>query len=223
MTDTANLALPLMEAAQAQKHVTHNEALAQLDACVQAAVIARGVAAPPDAPVRGARYLVAPAGAGVFAGHVDEIAYRDEAGWRFAKPQAGWIVWSQAEGAHFVYADGGWTRLDWRMLAPGPARRRLAGAIVNVAAARALAASDDGRVLAVNSASAVILTIPAALPVGFACAVVQTGVGQVSFVAGAGAVLGQVANAFRTSGRNARADLVCVSAGAFALSGSLVV
>lgn len=34
MTDTTNLALPYLEAAQAQKHVTHNEALTTLDAIV---------------------------------------------------------------------------------------------------------------------------------------------------------------------------------------------
>ena len=32
MTDTPRLALPAIEAAQAQKHVTHNEALVLLDA-----------------------------------------------------------------------------------------------------------------------------------------------------------------------------------------------
>ena len=35
MTDTANLLLPLLQAAQAQKHVTVNEALLRLDALVQ--------------------------------------------------------------------------------------------------------------------------------------------------------------------------------------------
>jgi hypothetical protein len=222
MTDTANLALPLMEAAQAQKHVTHNEALAQLDACVQVSVIARGLAAPPAAPARGARYIVAAGGTGAFAGHVDEIAYRDEAGWRFVKPQTGWIIWSQADGAPFVFVDGGWARLDWRMLAPANLRLAGPGAVVNVSAARTLSAIDDGRVLAVNAVSALVLTVPANLPVGFACVVVQVGVGQVTFVGGVGATLGQVANAFRTSGRHARADLACVGAGAFVLSGSLV-
>jgi len=34
MPSTPHLALPLLAAAQAQKHVTHNEALAALDALV---------------------------------------------------------------------------------------------------------------------------------------------------------------------------------------------
>jgi hypothetical protein len=38
MTVTPHLALPLMAAAQAQKHVTHNEALRLLDGLVQGTV-----------------------------------------------------------------------------------------------------------------------------------------------------------------------------------------
>jgi Protein of unknown function (DUF2793) len=38
MTNTPRLALPAIEAAQAQKHVTHNEALTLLDALTQLAV-----------------------------------------------------------------------------------------------------------------------------------------------------------------------------------------
>ena len=39
MTDTANLGLPFIEGNQAQKHVTHNEALLILDAAIQIAVL----------------------------------------------------------------------------------------------------------------------------------------------------------------------------------------
>ena len=41
MTDTPRLALPVIEAAQAQKHVTHNEALVLLDALVQLTIESR--------------------------------------------------------------------------------------------------------------------------------------------------------------------------------------
>ena len=51
MTDTTpNLAWPVIAAAQAQKHVTHNEALHRLDTLVHLAVLDRGLAAPPGAP-----------------------------------------------------------------------------------------------------------------------------------------------------------------------------
>jgi hypothetical protein len=56
---TPSLALPELGASQAQKHVTVNEALNALDVLVQLAVIDRGLAAPPDAPAEGQRWLVA--------------------------------------------------------------------------------------------------------------------------------------------------------------------
>ena len=55
MADTASLALPLLAAAQAQKHITHNEALILLDAVAQIAVRAVGQNAPPANPVAGDR------------------------------------------------------------------------------------------------------------------------------------------------------------------------
>jgi hypothetical protein len=42
MSETIHLRLPYLAAAQAQKHVTHNEALSRLDATVQLAVIDAG-------------------------------------------------------------------------------------------------------------------------------------------------------------------------------------
>ncbi len=50
---TAHLSLPYIAAAQAQKHVTHNEALHILDSVVQLAVIDRDLAAPPRLARRG--------------------------------------------------------------------------------------------------------------------------------------------------------------------------
>ena len=57
--DTTILSLPLILAAQAQKHVTHNEALAQLDLIVQLAVIDRTRTTPPALPAVGDRHIVA--------------------------------------------------------------------------------------------------------------------------------------------------------------------
>ena len=59
MPDTPLIGLPLLEASQAQKHVTHNEALLLLDAMLHLAVISRALATPPASPGDGDRYLVA--------------------------------------------------------------------------------------------------------------------------------------------------------------------
>jgi len=47
MSETTNLRLPYVQAAQAQKHVTVNEALRLIDGAVQLSVRDRNLAAPP--------------------------------------------------------------------------------------------------------------------------------------------------------------------------------
>ena len=66
MTDTPNLNLPYLLAAQSQKHVTHNEALRILDSLVQITVLDRNLAAPPAVAVEGDRYIVAASPTGSF-------------------------------------------------------------------------------------------------------------------------------------------------------------
>ena len=63
-----HLLLPYLVAAQAQKHVTHNEALRLLDAVVQLSVLDRDLTAPPASPADGDRYIVAPAATCLWAG-----------------------------------------------------------------------------------------------------------------------------------------------------------
>lgn len=107
---TPSLALPLLAAAQAQKHVTHNEALLQLDALVQLAVIDRVHGAPPAAPVPGDRYLVAAGATGDWTGHAGEIALYDGA-WSFLLPRAGWRVFVAAERMTLVHTGEAWADL----------------------------------------------------------------------------------------------------------------
>lgn len=60
MADTPNLGLPLLAAAQSQKHVTHNEALEELDGLVQCSVISRTLTSPPGSPADSREYLQRP-------------------------------------------------------------------------------------------------------------------------------------------------------------------
>ena len=53
MTDSTLLGLPYMDAAQSQKHVTHNEALALLDISLQIALDTMNVTVPPGSPAEG--------------------------------------------------------------------------------------------------------------------------------------------------------------------------
>ncbi|MGJ0511151.1 DUF2793 domain-containing protein [Methylocystis sp.] len=108
MTQTTHLALPFIEAAQAQKHVTHNEALALIDALTQLSVSARNVTSPPATPAEGDRVLVGGGATGAFAGKSDQIATFLAGGWTFLSPQAGWRAYVEAESLLLLYDGAGW-------------------------------------------------------------------------------------------------------------------
>ena len=108
MDDTPNLALPYLAAAQAQKHVTHNEALRMLDAVVQLAVADRTLTAPPPSPTEGERYIVAASATGAWSGKDGQVAMWRDGAWGFSTPQPGWIAWDSAEGALVVRGASTW-------------------------------------------------------------------------------------------------------------------
>lgn len=58
MEESENLSLPYIMPSQAQKHVTHNEAVRMLDALVQLSVADTALVSPPAEPVPGARYIL---------------------------------------------------------------------------------------------------------------------------------------------------------------------
>jgi Protein of unknown function (DUF2793) len=97
MSDSINLVLPYLEAAQAQKHVTVNEALSKLDALVHLAVLSRVVAIPPASPVDGDRYLLPASPTGAWSGQAGKVALRLEGTWVFATPREGWRLWVSDE------------------------------------------------------------------------------------------------------------------------------
>jgi hypothetical protein len=59
MADTFFNQLPLIASNQAQKHITHNEALVKVDALIQLAVISQTLTSPPGSPAEGDRYIIA--------------------------------------------------------------------------------------------------------------------------------------------------------------------
>ncbi|MBM2575465.1 DUF2793 domain-containing protein [Jannaschia sp. Os4] len=109
---SARLALPYIQEAQAQKHVTHNEAIRRLDELVQIGV--EGVAdAPPADPADTERWIVGDAPSGGFEGHAGELALREGVGaggwWRFEAPAPGWVAWDASAGTLRVWDGAAWT------------------------------------------------------------------------------------------------------------------
>src|SRR5688500_20314795 len=97
MSETANLALPLLAAEQAQKHVTVHGALERLDDLVQLSVKDRNLSGPPGAPVDGDRYIVAAGATGAWLGRDHQIAAWSGGAWTFHTPREGWLAWVEDE------------------------------------------------------------------------------------------------------------------------------
>lgn len=109
--ETTNLALPYILPSQAQKHVTHNEALQRLDAVVQL-TIAASLAAPPPAPSEGVAYLVSAGATGPWLGKSGVIAVLEDGAWLFLQPQIGWRAWFADVSRLCVFTGAGWTELS---------------------------------------------------------------------------------------------------------------
>jgi hypothetical protein len=109
MTDTTpRSGLPLLAAAQAQKHVTHNEALLQLDALGCARLRDRDLTAPPSSPADGDTYLVKATATGDWTGQDGNIAFAVDGAWRFYAPYAGLIAYVADEAALIVFDGASW-------------------------------------------------------------------------------------------------------------------
>jgi len=81
--------------------------------------------------------------------------------------------------------------------------------------------SDNNSLIRFTSATAVTVTIPSTLAVGFSCACVQYALGQVTFVAGAGATVNAFLGQLRTAGQYGEVSVVCTAASTYLLSGAL--
>ncbi|PZX14352.1 uncharacterized protein DUF2793 [Palleronia aestuarii] len=108
MSKSPNLAMPYIQPAQAQKHVTHNLAIELLDALVQLSVSDLAATEPPAAAGDGDVVVVGPGASGVFEGEDGKIAYHTNGGWMFVPPRNGFTAWVEAAGAVYVYQNGAW-------------------------------------------------------------------------------------------------------------------
>ena len=135
---SARLGLPLLAPGQAQKEVTHNEALTGLELLVQAAV--DGVAdTPPATPAAGACWIVGTNPSGAWVGRANALAMWTDAGWRFATPKPGLSVFRTDRAL-----DARWTGSAWEVGVVAASRVTVAGQQVVGARAAAIAAPAGG-------------------------------------------------------------------------------
>jgi len=97
-----------LQPAQAQKHVTVNEALTRLDGIVQLALISNSLATPPLAVIDGACYGVPFGGVNEWSGHDGEIAIGSNGGWDFVVAQRGWRAVILDRGVSAIHDGTAW-------------------------------------------------------------------------------------------------------------------
>ena len=108
MSSTTQLGLPLLQAAQAQKHVTVNEALSRIDGLTQLTIQSLTAAVPPAVVVDGAVHGVPPGAVNAWSGEDGKLAVGRNGGWDFVTPRRGWRGFVVDEGAVATHDGAGW-------------------------------------------------------------------------------------------------------------------
>jgi len=98
--------LPFLVAAQAQKEVTHNEAIALIDLLLNAHADAV-LAEPPSSPQFGRCWIVADGGLGSWQGQAGAVAGWTAGGWRFVQVPVGTSM--RVGAVRMIRAEQGWT------------------------------------------------------------------------------------------------------------------
>lgn len=104
---TSNLHLPFIVPDQAQKHVTHNEALQRLDALTQL-VIHAILTQPPASPADGSCFAIGAGASGLWSGRDGKIGIFQDGAWDYVQPQAGWMGWLASTGKAVRYDGSAW-------------------------------------------------------------------------------------------------------------------
>jgi Protein of unknown function (DUF2793) len=106
---TPTLSLPYILSSQAQKEVTHAEALNILDALVQPVAVSASLATPPATPAEGAVYIVASSPTDAWTGRATQLAHFIGGGWRFYVARSGWRMWVTDAGQEVRFDGSSWT------------------------------------------------------------------------------------------------------------------
>src|ERR1700730_1659818 len=110
MTTTPNLAMNYIASSQAQKEITHNDALNDLDFLAQASAIDHTLATPPSSPGTGDTYIIAASPTGAWTGFANGVAAY-YGGWKIKTPVTGWLAWTRNDNRVLYYNGSAWALL----------------------------------------------------------------------------------------------------------------
>lgn len=121
MSETSsNLTLPFIQPAQAQKHVTHNEAVELLDVIVQLTLQGIATDTPPASPTEGQSWHIGVTPTGDWAGQAGKIASWAGGGWFYLTPQTGWQAYDESNATIHVFNGSSWQGVSAQTLHLAP-------------------------------------------------------------------------------------------------------
>lgn len=109
MPDTPNFALPLLFAAQAQKEITHNEAIAVIDAVLTGCIEAVANDPASLAPQEGQMWIIGSAPVGAWSARAGQLALFTAGGWRFIVPMEGLRLLDRSANLLRMRRSSGWS------------------------------------------------------------------------------------------------------------------
>ncbi|MEH6645918.1 DUF2793 domain-containing protein [Sulfitobacter sp.] len=105
------LSLPYIQPTQAQKHVTHNEALRLLDLLVQLRITEFDAVSPPEFPQDGSVYALGVGANGDWTGQDGRLARYSDNAWHFIDTPEGGLTTDAEKADLYVHHNGAWRRL----------------------------------------------------------------------------------------------------------------
>ena len=102
------LALPFLQPSQAQKHVTHNEALRKLDLVVQLSLASTDAMTPPVSPAEGDIHSLGANPTGDWVGQAGKLAAWLDDTWHLFSARVGWRAWDVAASRLVVWDGSAW-------------------------------------------------------------------------------------------------------------------
>lgn len=112
MENTGRFSLPMIMPSQAQKHVTHNEALTLIDGLMHLVIKTFGETIPPVTAQIDNAFVVGASATGAWFGRDGNIAFNTESGWRFVAPRQGTIALNAATADLVIFDQGVWKPLS---------------------------------------------------------------------------------------------------------------
>ncbi len=111
MDNTGRFDLPLILPSQAQKHVTHNEALTLIDGLFHLVIKKFGETTPPVTAQIDDAFVIGASPTGAWFGQAGNIAFNSDVGWRFLVPRQGIIALNATSAKLVVYDQSTWKAL----------------------------------------------------------------------------------------------------------------